>query len=62
MADGLILRVHDKRGALAISPTNIVLVSMHGVFHDSVILLPGVAVVWIVSEVPLAPLVVLLPV
>jgi len=45
MADGLILRAHDKRGALAISPTNIVLVGKHGVFHDSLILRPGVALV-----------------
>ena len=60
MADGLILRAHDKGGALAISPTNIVLVGKHGVFHDSLILRPGVdCPVGIVAEAPLAPLVVL---
>ena len=60
MADGLILRAHDKGGALAISPTNIVLVGKHGVFHDSLILRPGVdCPVGIVAEAPLAPLTVL---
>ena len=63
MADGLTLRVQDKRGALATSPTMIILIGKHGVFHSSLILIPDVDVpVGIVSEEPLAPLVVLLPV
>ena len=44
MADGLTLRVQDKRGALAISPTIVILIGKHGVFHSSLILMSGVAV------------------
>jgi len=63
MADGLTLRVQDKRGALATSPTIVILIGKHGVFHSSLILIPDVDVpVGIVSEEPLAPLVGLLPV
>jgi len=63
MADGLTLRVQDKRGALAISPTIVILIGKHGVFHSSLILLPDVDdPVGVVSEEPLAPPVVLLPV
>ena len=43
-------------------PRLVVLVGKLGISHNSLILLPDVAVVWIVSEEPLAPLVVLLPV
>ena len=42
MADGLTLRVQDKRGALAISPTIVILIGKHGVFHSSLILIPDV--------------------
>ena len=42
MADGLTLRVQDKRGALAISPTIVILVGKHGVIHSSLILIPDV--------------------
>jgi len=53
----------DKNGALAISPTIVILTGKHGVFHSSLILIPDVDVpVGLVSEEPLAPLVVLLPV
>jgi hypothetical protein len=38
LADGLILRAHDKRGALAIFPTIVVPLCKHVVFHDSLIL------------------------
>ena len=63
MADGLTLRVQDKRGALAISPTIVILIGKHGVFHSSLILIPDVNdPVGVVSEEPLAPPVVLLPV
>ena len=44
MADGLTLRAQDKRGALAISPTIVILIGKHGVFHGSLILMPDVAV------------------
>ena len=41
----------------------VVLIGKHGISHNiSVILLPDVDVVWMVSEEPLAPLVVLLSV
>ncbi len=54
MADGLTLRVQDKRGALAISPTIVILIGKHGVFHSSLILLPDVDdPVGVVSEEPL---------
>ena len=33
MADGLTLRAQDKRGALATSPTIVILIGKHGVFH-----------------------------
>jgi hypothetical protein len=52
----------DKKGALTISPTILILPGKHGISHNSLILPPDVAVVWIVSEAQLAPLVVLLPV
>jgi len=59
----LTLRVQDKRGALAISPTIVLLIAKHGVFHSSLILISDVDVpVGVVSEEPLAPPVVLLPV
>ena len=62
-ADGQILDAHqDKKGVLAISPPIVLLAGKHGVSLNSLILPPDVAVVWIVSEEPLAPLVVLLPV
>ena len=57
------LSAQNKRGALAISPAILVLPGKHGVSHNSLILIPDVAIsVWIVSEEPLAPLIVLLPV
>ena len=63
MADGLTLRAQDRRGALATSPTIVILIGKHGDFHSSLILIPDVDVpVGIVSEERLAPLVVLLPV
>ena len=63
MADGLTLRAQDKRGALATSPTIVILIGKHGVFHSSLILIPDVDdPVGVVSEEPLAPPVVLLPV
>jgi hypothetical protein len=62
-ADGQILDAHqDKKGALAISPPIVLLAGKHGVSHNGLILPTDVAVVWIVSEAPLAPFVVLLPV
>ena len=52
-ADGQILDAHqDKKGALSISPTILVLPGKHGVSHSSLILPPDVAVVWIVPEEP----------
>ena len=63
MAGGLVLRAQDKRGALAISPTIVILIGKHGVFPGSLTLMPDVAVpVGVVSEEPIAPPVVLLPV
>ena len=63
MAGGQITCAQDKRGALAISPTIVILVGKHGVINSSLILIPDVDFpVGIVSEAPLAPLVVLLPV
>ena len=63
MADGLTLRAHDKRGALAISPTIVILIGKHGVFLGSLIFMPDVvAPVGVVSEEPLAPPGVLFPV
>ena len=69
MVGGQILRAQDKRGALAISPTIVILIGKHGVFHNSLILIPDVDdPVGVVSEEPLdahssfAPPVVLLPV
>ena len=60
---GSVLLAQDKRGALAISPTIVKLVGKHGVIHSSLILIPDVDFpVGIVSEAPLAPLVVHLPV
>ena len=57
MVDGLTLRAQDKRGALAISPTIVILIGKHGVFHSSLILSPDVDFpVGIVSEVPLVVL------
>jgi hypothetical protein len=62
-ADGQFLDAHqDKKGALAISPPIVLLAGKHGISHNSLILPSDVAVVWIVSEEPLAPLVVILPV
>ena len=50
-ADGQILHAHqDKKGALAISPPIVLLAGKHGISHNSLILSPDVAVVWIVSE------------
>jgi hypothetical protein len=47
-ADGQILDAHqDKKGALSISPTILVLPGKHGVSHSSLILPPEVATVWI---------------
>jgi len=47
-ADGQILDAHqDKKGALSISPTILVLPGKHGVSHSSLILPPEVAAVWI---------------
>ena len=37
-----LLDVQDKRGALAISPTIVILVGKHGVIHSSLILIPDV--------------------
>jgi hypothetical protein len=63
MAGGLTPRVQDKRGALAISPTIVILIGKHGVIHSSLILIPDIVVpVGVVSEEPIAPPVVLLPV
>ena len=42
MAGGRILCAQDKRGALAISPTIVILVGKHGVIHSSLILIPDV--------------------
>ena len=59
MADGLILRAHDKRGALAISPAIVILVGMHRVIHNSLILLPCVDFlvgIWVVIVVLLGGL------
>ena len=56
MAGGLVLRAQDNRGALAISPTIVILVGKHGVIHGCLILIPDVvAPVGVVSEEPLSP-------
>jgi hypothetical protein len=52
-ADGQFLDAHqDKKGALAISPPIVLLAGKHGISHNSLILPPDVAVVWIVPEEP----------
>ena len=59
MADGLTLRAEDKKGAVAISPTLVILVGKHGVIHNSLILLPCVDFlvgIWVVIVVLLGGL------
>ena len=57
-AEGQFLSAHqDKKGALAIFPTIVILTGKHGVFHSSLILIPDVDFpVGIVSEEPLVVL------